>query len=444
MEKIKVFVSYSHQNEDWVSKDGKFRIIPWLQKQLEEAADIWTDHTLKRLIGEEYTKLITNRILDSDIVILLISQDFVSSQYIMEVELPLIRQQYKSGKIKIIPLLLTDLTRKGKEKIAWIFDLQTYPNDTKPLIDFANDAAEWSRIKVEILDGVENKIDELTHIRIEQERVIREEVQDVFENTEIEPGKDPVIHPKLPAEKSSDAKVKNSSPTVTEKVMPPEPKPRISIKTIFLWAIPVILVLFALLIIPGVVKHNSSDPVAADTYYNIGCSYALNGENGKAIKAFQKALSIKPDYAEAYLNMGNAYGDNDRCDKAITAYEKAISINPDYVDAYYNIGVVYNKTGDYEKALTAYQNAVSINPEYGAAYYNMGVTFNKMGEYDKAIAACQKAVSINPDDAAAYSIIGNAYCNKKDPEMQKEYYKKAAKLGHKECQDWLKTNNESW
>jgi len=158
MEIIKIFVSYSHQNEDWVSKEGKYKLIPWLERQLEGQAEIWTDHALKKLIGEEYTKLITEKILEVDIVLLLISQDFVSSQYIMDVELPLIREQYKKGEIIILPLLLTDLTKKGKEKISWIFELQIYPNDTKPLIEYSSNDAEWAKTKVEVLDGIENKI----------------------------------------------------------------------------------------------------------------------------------------------------------------------------------------------------------------------------------------------------------------------------------------------
>jgi hypothetical protein len=163
--KVNIFVSYSHQNEDWVSADGKYRLIPWLNTQLEEQANIWTDHALKRLFGEEYTKLITQKVMEADFALLLISQDFVSSKFIMDIELPLIKKQYQEGKIRILPLLLTDLTKKGKEKLSWIFDLQTYPSDSKPLIGFSNDDAQWAKIKVDILDGVEHKIEEILTLK---------------------------------------------------------------------------------------------------------------------------------------------------------------------------------------------------------------------------------------------------------------------------------------
>ena len=159
MKKINIFVSYSHDNADWVDKEGKYKLIPWLEKQLNGQAEIWTDHALKKLIGEKYSKLIAEKILGADIALLLISQNFVTSPFIVEKELPLILAQYEAKKIKIVPLLISNLTQRGKERIKWIFDLQTYPNDTKPLIEYYSNDAEWENMKVEILDGIEHKID---------------------------------------------------------------------------------------------------------------------------------------------------------------------------------------------------------------------------------------------------------------------------------------------
>ena len=52
-------------------------------------------------------------------------------------------------------------------------------------------------------------------------------------------------------------------------------------------------------------------------------------------------------------------------DKAIQAYKKAISIKPDYADAYYNIDNVLKTQGNLDEAIKlTYQEALSIKLKY--------------------------------------------------------------------------------
>tara|TARA_B110000908_G_C10242585_1_gene446938 strand:- start:899 stop:2545 length:1647 start_codon:yes stop_codon:yes gene_type:complete len=99
--------------------------------------------------------------------------------------------------------------------------------------------------------------------------------------------------------------------------------------------------------------------------------------------------------------MGNALQDQFKRDEAITAYEKALSIKPDYADAYNNIGVTLKEQGKLDEAIAAYEKTLSLKPDHAAAYYNIGVTLQEQGKLDEAIAACEKALSLKPDHAAA-------------------------------------------
>ena len=49
----------------------------------------------------------------------------------------------------------------------------------------------------------------------------------------------------------------------------------------------------------------------------------------EAIKAYTKAIKLKPDFAEAYINLGNEVKDHDKFAEAIEAYKNAILIDPD-------------------------------------------------------------------------------------------------------------------
>jgi hypothetical protein len=180
--KIKIFVSYSHKNKDWVDETGKYRLIPWLKDQLKRKhVEFWTDHALQNHVGEEYRKNIRKNIDEADIALLLISQDFASSDFINEFELPWIHENYKEETIKVIPLLIQQVSEAGKEDISWIFDLQTIPNDIKPIIEFYGHDAEWTNIKNNILDAIYKKIKTIQET-VEQEVSLPKQEVDNLEN----------------------------------------------------------------------------------------------------------------------------------------------------------------------------------------------------------------------------------------------------------------------
>lgn len=184
MERTKIFVSYSHKDMDWVSKDGEYKLIAWLSEQLEDEAIVWTDHALQNLVGEEFKQHIYDRIRESNIVILLISQNFVSSKFIMDTELPFIKELLEAQKIKILPILLTDLSISGKQKISWIFDLQIYPGETKTLIELTQDKNQWIKSQIGILNNIQTRIANLNRlnqfIQKETENLIIKEKLNIF------------------------------------------------------------------------------------------------------------------------------------------------------------------------------------------------------------------------------------------------------------------------
>ena len=97
--------------------------------------------------------------------------------------------------------------------------------------------------------------------------------------------------------------------------------------------------------------------------------------------------------------MGNVLQDQGKLDEAIEAYNKAISLKPDYAYAYYNLGNVLKDQGKLDEAIEAYNKAISLKPDYAQAHSNMGVTLQEQGKLDEAIEACNKAISLKPDYA---------------------------------------------
>jgi tetratricopeptide (TPR) repeat protein len=77
------------------------------------------------------------------------------------------------------------------------------------------------------------------------------------------------------------------------------------------------------------------------------------------------------------------------------------------------------------------------------AYNNLGFTYFNQGNLTKAIQLYEKAIELDPDNTLVYNNLGNAYYNS-NFDKALIYYKKAARLGDKGIQDWLKRNGHEW
>ena len=149
-------------------------------------------------------------------------------------------------------------------------------------------------------------------------------------------------------------------------------------------------------------KILSLNPDYADAYYNMGVIFQNQGYLIKAIKVYKKVISIQPDHVRAYSNMGVSLKDQGKLNEAIEVFNKVILIKPNYADAYNNIGIVFRLQGKLEKSILSFKKAISINPNYTDAFSNMGVSLKEQGKLDEAIIFYKKAISINPHDAETH------------------------------------------
>lgn len=77
--------------------------------------------------------------------------------------------------------------------------------------------------------------------------------------------------------------------------------------------------------------------------------------------------------------------------EAIKAYDEAIEINPQYEDAWDNKGMALSDQKKYDEAIQCFDNATEIDSLDAAAWYNKGVALNKLGRTAESDAAFAKA-----------------------------------------------------
>jgi len=97
----KVFVSYSHANFKEMEELTKYLVGFVRNKEIES----WTD--LKLQSGVRVKEDILQNLEEADIVILLISQDFIASDFIYDNELQMAMQKKLTGRGEIVPVVLS-------------------------------------------------------------------------------------------------------------------------------------------------------------------------------------------------------------------------------------------------------------------------------------------------------------------------------------------------
>ena len=133
-----------------------------------------------------------------------------------------------------------------------------------------------------------------------------------------------------------------------------------------------------------------------------GAAYRNKGDYDSAIKDYDVAIKLKPDFVQAYYNRGLAYHENVNFDLAIKDYSKAIELNPELFHPHNNRGNAYRQKGDFDSAIEDYGKAIELNPELGLAYYNRSEAWLHLKEWGKAKDDLTAAKAKGVDIVAAF------------------------------------------
>lgn len=140
-------------------------------------------------------------------------------------------------------------------------------------------------------------------------------------------------------------------------------------------------------------------------------------DHHSAIKLYNEAIELKPDYAEAYYNRGNTYTKLRQYEQSIQDYNKAIELKPNYADAYNNRGNSYRYLKQDEQAIQDFNKALKFK-QHEFIYANRGMVYEKLKQYERAIKDYDKAIKLNPNFTEMYNERGNIY-------MKLKLYKRA-------------------
>lgn len=133
---MRVFVSYSHEDE--AHRLSLERCLSMLRRQ--GLVECWHDRMIAA--GDEWRVQISEHLEQADIILLLLSVDFIASDYCWDVEMTRAMARHAAGSARVIPIFVRDCDWSG----APFSKLQGVPDPKCPIARSANADQAWTEV----------------------------------------------------------------------------------------------------------------------------------------------------------------------------------------------------------------------------------------------------------------------------------------------------------
>lgn len=146
--KMNIFISYSHQDEEWLKR---LKVHLNGLAKYYNTIDVWDDKRLRA--GDRWNKEITKALCNSNVALLLVSANFIASDYIQNNELQPILKKAENNGVKIIPIFVSPVAVLDESGIG---SFQGANNPTRTLSECTS--AEVERILANLMTDIKSFI----------------------------------------------------------------------------------------------------------------------------------------------------------------------------------------------------------------------------------------------------------------------------------------------
>lgn len=135
---------------------------------------------------------------------------------------------------------------------------------------------------------------------------------------------------------------------------------------------------------------------------NRGNAYSAKGDKDRAMRDYDEAIKLDPQYAGAYVNRGLLFSKEGKRTEAQSDFNEALRLNPTQWEAYFDRGCDFRDGGKLDEAIVDFTKVIDINPTFAGSYVNRGRVYEMKREIERAISDYSKALTINPNLADVY------------------------------------------
>lgn len=138
-----IFLSYSHEDSKW--RDLLLRHLRVLVR--ENLAHVWDVEEIAA--GEDWSSAIAQAVRDADLAVLLLSPDFLASDFIAEKELPLLLERRADEGLAVLPILVRPTAWTRVKRLA---EVQFLNDPSRPLSELSD--VERDKVIAEIASRI--------------------------------------------------------------------------------------------------------------------------------------------------------------------------------------------------------------------------------------------------------------------------------------------------
>lgn len=165
-----------------------------------------------------------------------------------------------------------------------------------------------------------------------------------------------------------------------------------------------------------------SDDKNIDALFLMANIFHINGEIGKAIKAFTKVLTLNPEHTDSAISLSVLYNDIGQYEEARKVFEKAndrvkskgkgaglmedAHINKKFSSKHFELADLYLSYNRYDEALFEFNKVVALDPTNLEAKIKIAKVYAKKGFIAKAIEELRTLKNEEPNYAPARIALG--------------------------------------
>jgi len=378
MERQPIEVFFSYSREDKLLRKKLDTHLSSLKRQ--GVISSWHDRQI--VAGSEWEEEIDRHMRTADIILLLISPNFVDSKYCYEIELPIVMSRHQAGEACVVPILLRPVA--GWENLSFA-KLQIYPSGGKPVTKWSNKDDAF----VDVVKGIEGATIQIFALRQERERLkaekLKRELQEQKQREELERSRvekakqEQEEHTKREQRARQEEQQRQEEWARQEEQARQERQEKLETE------------------IEAGAEALSS--FLQDSFYELAALFRRKPLIMLSCIVFGIILvsslgSTQPKTAGKFFDRGLARQNQQQSQAAIADYDQAIKLNPDYADAYYNRGNARTALGDQQAAIADYSQAIKFKLDFAYAYHGRGNARAATGDKPGAIADFQKAADL--------------------------------------------------